>query len=43
MRALEQTFQLRAKTFQLQERKKIGHFNIQTYSMKFQDSISYFT
>ena len=42
MRALEQNFN-RAITFQLQEKKKkIGHFNIQTHSMKFQDSISNF-
>ena len=43
MRALQQNFNKRAITLQLQEKKKKSHFNFQTYSMKFQDSISNFT
>ena len=41
MRALEQTSKYRAISFQLQE--KIGYFNTQTCSMKFQGYISNFT
>ena len=39
MRALEQKKLIKGYNFKIQKKKtKIGHFNVLTYSLKFQDS-----